>query len=126
MAKEVRKEEAERYMRKSEEFYGSATDNYQKRRFNASSFDASQAIILANDALCIFALGTRPSKDHREAVRMHVEALRGAPHKKDVLEEALSKRTKSGYTDAESTENEANILLLKARRFMDWAKASII
>jgi len=126
MAKEVRKEEAERYMRKSEEFYGSATDNYQKRRFNASAFDSSQAIILANDALCIFALGERPSKDHREAIRMHVEALKGAPHKKDVLEEALNKRTKSGYTEAESTENEANILLLKARRFMDWAKGMLV
>jgi len=54
MAREVRKDEAVKFIKKAEEFYSSSLENYQKGRFNASIFDSSQSVILANDALCIF------------------------------------------------------------------------
>ena len=58
----LRREEADGFLRKAEEFYDSALENYQKGRYNASIFDSSQSVILANDAFCIFMLGKRPSK----------------------------------------------------------------
>jgi HEPN domain-containing protein len=125
MVKEVRKEEAGKFMEKAEEFYDSALENYQKGRLNASAFDSSQAIILANDAFCIFVLGRRASKDHKEAIQMHVEASLGKESKKEIVSEALEKRTKFGYTEAESNEREANLLLLRSKRFIDWAKGRI-
>ncbi|MDI6721638.1 MAG: hypothetical protein QMD85_04565 [Candidatus Aenigmarchaeota archaeon] len=39
MAREVRKGEAKKFIKKSEEFYYSALENYQKARYNASAFD---------------------------------------------------------------------------------------
>jgi len=122
MVKEVRKEEAEKFIKKAEEFYLSALENYQKRRFDACTFDSSQAIILANDAFCIFFLGRRASKDHREAIQLHVQASFGKESKKEIIAEALEKRSEFGYTERKSREKEANIILVKARRFIDWVK----
>jgi HEPN domain-containing protein len=59
----------------------SALENYQRGRYDVSIFDSSQAIILANDAFCIFFLGRRPSKDHKEAIKLHVEASLGKENK---------------------------------------------
>lgn len=125
MVREVRKEEALKFINKSEEFYSSALENYQKRRFNACAFDSSQAIILANDAFCIFQIGKRASKDHREAIILHVEASASKENKKEVLNEALEKRSEFGYTEKETNEGEANLLLIRARRFLDWTKSRI-
>jgi len=125
MVREVRKEEALKFINKAEEFYSSALENYQKRRLNACAFDSSQAIILANDAFCIFMIGKRASKDHREAITLHVEASASKENKKEVLNEALEKRSEFGYTEKETNEGEANLLLIRARRFLDWTKSRI-
>ncbi|MFH1126506.1 MAG: HEPN domain-containing protein [archaeon] len=123
MARETRKEESEKFMKKAEEFYSSALENYQKQRYNASAFDSSQAIILSNDAFCIYSIGKRPSKDHREAVLLHVEASASKENKKEVIKEALEKRGEFGYTEKETTVKDANMLLIRARRFLDWTKS---
>jgi len=125
MAKEIRKDEAVKFLKKSEEFYSSALENYQKRRLNACLFDSSQAIILANDAFCIFIVGKRASKDHREAIMLHVEASQSKENKKEVVAEALEKRGEFGYTEKETNERDANLLLIRARRFLDWTKSKL-
>ncbi len=125
MAKEIRKDEAVKFLKKSEEFYSSALENYQKRRLNACLFDSSQAIILANDAFCIFSIGKRASKDHREAIMLHVEASQSKENKKEVVAEALEKRGEFGYTEKETNERDANLLLIRARRFLDWTKSKL-
>jgi len=122
MVKEVRKEDSEKFVQKAEEFYRSGLENYQKSRFNVSSFDSSQAIILANDALCIFVLGRRASKDHREAIGMHVEACLGKENKKEIVAEAVEKRSKFGYTQVDSKKQDSYILLVRSKRFIDWVK----
>ena len=91
MAREVRRGEAAKFIEKSDEFYRSALENYQKGRFNAASFDAAQSIILANDAFCIALLGRRASKTHNEAIQLHVQAALGGESKKEILAEALDK-----------------------------------
>ena len=125
MARETRKDESEKFVKKAEEFYSSALENYQKQRFNVSIFDSSQAIILSNDAFCIYSLGKRPSRDHREAIILHVEASASRENKKEVIKEALEKRSEFGYTEKETTEKDANMLLIRARRFLDWTKSRI-
>ncbi len=120
--REVRKEEANKFIKKAEEFYYSALENYQKGRYDVSIFDSSQCIILANDAFCIFALGRRASKDHKEAIELHVEASRGKENKKELVKNALEKRSEYGYTEEAGTEKEANLLLIKAKRFLEWVK----
>lgn len=122
MMREVRKEEAEKFIKKSEEFYLSALENYQKKRFDVCMFDSSQAIILANDAFCIFFLGRRASKDHREAIQLHIQASLGKKSKREIVAEALEKRSEFGYTEKKSSEREASMLLVRARRFIEWIK----
>lgn len=122
MAKDVRKGEAEKFLQKADEFYHSALENYQKGRFNASTFDSSQAIILTNDAFCVFVLGRRASKDHREAIRLHVEASLGKESKKEIVAEALEKRGKFGYTQAESRKEDSYLILVRAKRLIEWVK----
>ncbi len=125
MVKEVRKNDARIFIEKAEEFYHSALENYQKGRFNVSVFDSSQAIILANDGFCIFNLGRRASKNHREAIRLHLEASSGRDSKKEILAEALEKRSKFGYTHVECSQRDANLTLVRAKRFIDWIKGKI-
>ena len=125
MAREIRKDESEKFVKKAEEFYSSALENYQKQRFNVSIFDSSQAVILSNDAFCIYSLGKRPGRDHREAILLHVEASASRENKKEVIKEALEKRSEFGYTEKDTTEKDANMLLIRARRFLDWTKTKI-
>ncbi len=125
MARETRKDEAMKFLKKAEEFYLSAMENYQKSRLNASIFNSSQAVILANDAFCIFGLGRRASKDHREAISLHVEAAASKENKKEIVAEALEKRGAFGYTEKETNASEANLLLIRTRRFLDWVNAKI-
>jgi HEPN domain-containing protein len=120
MAREVGKGEAERFLGKAESFYASAQEDLEKGRFDVAAFNASQAIILANDALCIAFLGKRPSKDHREAIQLHVQASAGKENKKEVISDALKMRGEFGYTEVKASEKEASLLLVKARRFIDW------
>lgn len=122
MAREVRKDEAEKFIKKSEEFYYSALENYQKGRFDAAAFDAAQAVILANDAFCISILGRRASKDHNEAIQLHVQASSSGESRKEILADALDKRNEFGYTEVSSNEKEANLLLIRSKRFIDWVK----
>lgn len=125
MVREVRKEGAKRFIKKAEEFYSSALENYQKGRYNASIFDSSQTIILANDAFCIFNLGKRASKDHREAIQLHIQASFGKESKKEIVTEALEKRSEFGYTERQGTEKESNLILIRAKRFLDWVKENV-
>jgi HEPN domain-containing protein len=125
MARKVRKESAKEFLKKSEEFYYSALENYQKSRYDVSVFDSSQAIILANDAFCIFKLGRRASKDHREAIRLHVQASEGKKSKREIVAEALEKRSEFGYTEKKSSQKSANLLLIRTKRFIDWVKGNI-
>jgi len=72
-----------------------------------------------------FILGRRASRDHREAVVLHVQASFGKQSKKEIIAEALEKRSEFGYTEKEGTEREANLLLVRAKRFLDWVKQNV-
>lgn len=65
MVKEVVKSGAVNYLRQADEFLDSARDNLAKSRLNAAGFDAIQAMINANDALTIYFLEKRASRDKK-------------------------------------------------------------
>lgn len=127
MVREVRKETAKNYLIKAEEFYASALENFQKARYDAACFDASQAIILANDSFCIAILGKRASKDHREAISLHLQAARvvADTSKRDIVSIGLDHRSEFGYTEKTAKQKDAHQLIVRARRFIDWVKEKI-
>ena len=53
---------------------------------------------------------------------MHIAASGGKESKRDILAEALEKRSEFGYTDRDCKESEANLHLMMTNRFIDWDK----
>ena len=57
MVVSLKKDEAMRYLEKTEKFYNAALDEFAKKSYDVSIFNSSQATILANDAYCIAFIG---------------------------------------------------------------------
>lgn len=124
MVKEVNKEEASDYLKKSEEFLESASENFTKGRFNAAGFDATQSVINANDALTIYFLGKRASKDHREAIQFHVDVVRiiSDDSGRKIIRDVLEMRNRVGYLGEAVSKSDAERLVRGAIKFLEWAK----
>ncbi len=124
MVKEVNKREAADYLKQALEFLESAADNLNKSRFNAAGFDATQSIINANDALTIFFLGKRASRDHREAIQFHTDVVRiindNAGRK--IIRDALEMRNTVGYLGTPVSKAGAENLVKEAAKFIGWVK----
>jgi len=128
MAREFDKAEARNYLRKAEEFLEVSGDAMARSRFNAAGFNAIQAIINANDALTIYIAGIRASQDHREAIKTHVEAVRmiNDSSGKQMLVNALDKRSEVGYSGKDASKALADGLLRDAMNFIKWVKKYVI
>jgi HEPN domain-containing protein len=124
MVRKVTKIEASDYLKKAEEFLSSAQDNLTKGRFNAAGFEATQSIINANDALTIYFLEQRASKDHKEAVKLHVDVVRviNDGSGRQILKNALEARSEVGYLGRAITQGEAQNLVKSAIKFIEWVK----
>lgn len=124
MVKEVVKSEAVNYLRQADEFLDSARDNLAKHRFNAAGFDAIQAMINANDALTIYFLEKRASRDHKEAVRLHTDVIRAINDNscRNILKEALDMRSAVGYLGSQIGKDRAERLIGSAIKFVGWVK----
>ena len=124
MVKEIAKSEAAGYLRQADEFLDSTRDNLAKNRLNAAGFDAIQAMINANDALTIYFLGKRASRDHKEAVRLHVDVVRAINDSscRDILKGALDMRSAAGYLGSRIGKGNTERLVSSAIRFVGWVK----
>jgi HEPN domain-containing protein len=124
MVKEVKKSEAISYLKQANEFLDSARDSLAKGRFNAAGFNAIQAMINANDALTIYFLGKRASRDHKEAVRLHVDVVRviGDSSCRNILKQGLDCRSGVGYLGISISKGNAERLTGNAIKFIDWVK----
>lgn len=124
MVREVKKDEAFNYLKKAEEFTGSAQDNFIKGRFNAAGFDATQAIINSNDALTIFFLEKRASSDHREAIKLHIDVIRTINDNfgRAIIKNALDMRSAAGYLGETIGRADAENLIKSAIKFAEWVK----
>ncbi len=122
MVKEVNRQAAKGYLQKAEEFYETSLKALEEKKFDAATFNATQSIFLANDAFCVHFLGRRASKDHREAVSLHLQAARiiSDTSKKSVIAGVFDDRSESGYTERFVKEPDARKMVIQARRFINW------
>ena len=127
MVKEVRKSESSSHLQQAEEFLEIAKKGFERNFYNASGFNAIQAIINANDAICIHLLGRRASTDHREAIKLHTDLTRtiNDASQKRRLSMALEKRSEVGYLGKPISKKIAENLLKDAIIFIEWTKRNI-
>lgn len=124
MVKEVRKKEALQYLMQAEEFLASAIQNLNEKRLNAAGFSAIQSMINANDALTIYHLERRASKDHREAIKMHIDVVKiiNDGSQRGRFKEAMDKRAYVGYLGTPISKKDAEKLLRSAKLFLIWVR----
>ncbi len=127
MVKEVRKSESSSYLKQAEEFLELAKGGFERGFYNAAGFNAIQAIINANDAVCIYFLGRRASTDHREAVKLHTDIIRimNDASQRRRLSGALEQRSEVGYLGKPISKSIAEKLLKDAILFIEWVKKYI-
>ena len=127
MVREVSKREASGYLKQADEVLVSARENLAKGRFNAAGFNAIQAIVNANDALTIYFLERRASKDHREAIKLHVDVVKiiNDSSCRSIIKNALDARSAVGYLGIPTSKREAENLVRSATKFIEWVKRHI-
>lgn len=84
-------------------------------------------MINANDALTIYFLERRASKDHREAIKMHIDVIRiiNDRSQRNRLKEALDLRSYVGYLGTPISKRDAEKLVRSATQFILWVKKYI-
>ena len=127
MAKEVRKSEAQQYLKQADEFLAESRSAMDNSRYNVAGFVGVQAMINANDALTIHHLEKRASSDHREALTLHTEFVKktGDGSQKDRLRDALQIRNNAGYMGEALSKGDAERVVRIASNFVEWVKKSI-
>ena len=82
---------------------------------------------MANDAFCINFLGRRASKDHREAVNLHIQAAAVVSDgsKKSVIAGVFVEWSESGYTERFVKIEDARKIVIQAKRFIDWVRNKV-
>ncbi len=127
MARTVRRTAAPAFLAQAREFLESARSNFEEARYNAAGFDAVQCLINANDAVTAHVLGVVASLDHREAVRLHMDAVRvlGDASQRDALKRDLDERSTFGYLGARVSRAHAERVLRDAARFLEWARRTM-
>lgn len=124
MVKEVNKSESSSYIKQAEEFLELTKKGFERGFYNAAGFNAIQAIINANDAICISLLGRRASTDHREAIKLHTDLARiiNDASQKRRLSNAMEKRAEMGYLGKTVSKKVSEKLLKDAIIFIEWTK----
>lgn len=124
MVKQIRKKESFQYLNQAEEFLASASQNLESKRLNAAGFNAIQSMINSNDALTIYYLERRASKDHREAIKLHADVVKliGDGSQRGRFKEAMDKRAYVGYLGTPISKKDAEKLLRFAKQFLMWVK----
>lgn len=127
MVKKVTKSMSSFFIKQAEEFLELSKKGFERKLYNASGFNAIQAIINANDAICIHLLGRRASIDHREAIKIHTDLVRiiNDASQKRRLSNALEKRAEIGYLGKTTSKKVAEQLLKDAIIFIEWAEKLI-
>jgi len=127
MVKEVNKSESHSYIIQAEEFLEMAKKGFENELYNAAGFNAIQAIINANDAICIHLLGRRASTDHREAIKLHTDIIRvtNDASQKRRLSDILEIRAEMGYLGKTASRKIAEKLLKDAVIFIEWSKRKL-
>jgi HEPN domain-containing protein len=124
MVKDIKRREAMQYLVQAEEFLASARQSMESDRYNATGFNAVQAMINANDALTIFYLEQRASTDHREGIKLHADVVKliNDGSQRERLKEAMQLRSEAGYMGTAISKNDAERILRNAAQFIAWIR----
>jgi HEPN domain-containing protein len=124
--REYPKEYGEKFLDRARRFMEIA-DSFKEKYPEEASFIAIQAIINANDALTVYCIQERASKDHREAIKLHkMSASKIGGGKVGVLQEALDLRDAAGYDVMRHISKQSCELIIKrAERFLNWVEGAI-
>ncbi len=127
MVKAVIRANASKFVAQAEEFLESARQNFDAGRYNATSFSAVQSMINANDAFTVYFLEKRASADHRECLKLHVDAAKNISDgsQKTKLKDAINQRSQAGYMADSISKTKAEKLLRHAAQFLIWVKDNI-
>lgn len=124
MVREYSKTYSKDFLRKARRFLEIAKQNLEKYPEEAA-FNATQAIINANDAFTIFILGKKATRDHREAILLHKEAVKkiGNSSKLSMVQKSLESRGIAGYDVKKFIgRRDCELLIKRGGRFIYWVE----
>ncbi len=114
------------YLKKATEFYESAKDEFEKRRWNSCVLNAIHCAISAADALTVAFNGIRHAGErHEDVVKLLQELDIDKKMLKDKTRQLLALLDVKNMTEYEeklTTENGADVALKNAERFYGWVK----
>lgn len=126
---EATRSEAKLYLAKSQEFLDEARAALAQSRFDAAILNAVHAAISAADAATAASAGVRSADpDHRRAADLLEEVAhrssRPGAHIGQ-LRKLLSKKNLVEYFSRRATAGEAKEEVIRAERFVNWAKGFV-
>ena len=117
------------YLKKSEEFYDTAEDSINKRRWNAAASNAIHSGISSADSVSVFIKGLRSSSEKHEDVEKILREL-GLDNKEVndkiiQIKGLLSIKNSVEYEEKLVNENMALRAFKNADRLLRWAKEKL-
>lgn len=124
----VDKEKYRIYLKKANDFYETMLRAYQENNWNSVGLEGVHCAISSADTLMVYRKGIRcASKDHRDSVEFFEQHI-GSPENKSYVTQfrrIISKKNLIEYEDRNFTAREAEEILKKAERFLDWVREQI-
>lgn len=114
------------YLKKAIDFYNAMYASFAAENWNSVGLEAVHCAISANDAILSFFTGERSQrKDHKEAVKLLIKAVRTDESKKaaDHLRKIISLKNLIEYEDRSFTKVEAESIIKQVDRFFEWVKS---
>jgi len=126
--RKIDKEKYKIYSKKANDFYETMLQAFQENNWNSVGLEGVYCAISAADALIIHWKGIRcASGDHRDSVEF-LEQNINDPKDKNYISQfrrIISKKNLIEYEDRSFTAREAEEILKRAERFLNWVKEQI-
>ena len=124
----IDKEKYKIYLKKANDFYETMLRAYQKDNWNSVGLEGVHCAISAVDALMIYRKGMRcASEDHKDSVEFFEQNI-DSPEDKNYASQfrrIISKKNLVEYEDRNFTAKEAEEILKRAERFLNWVREQI-
>ncbi|MCD6521646.1 HEPN domain-containing protein [Candidatus Calescamantes bacterium] len=115
-------------MKKAEDFYEAMLRSYKENNWNSVGLEGVHCAISAADALMVFYYGIRcASDDHRDSVKLLEQHFPEPEYKNYIshFRRIISQKNLVEYEDRNFSAKEAEEIVKKAERFLNWVKEKI-
>lgn len=123
--RKVERDHYKLYLKKANDFYEAMLHSYKKGNWNSVGLEAIHCAISGADALMVYLKGIRStSEDHRDAVELIELNISGTEVKKHLSQfrAIINKKNLVEYEERNFTKKEAEDILKKSERFLNWIK----